>query len=35
MRWARVHAAPWLARRVRGVSSGDGIDPKRPELLPF
>jgi lysophospholipase L1-like esterase len=35
MRWARVHAAPWVVRRVRGVSSGDGVDPKRPELLPF
>jgi lysophospholipase L1-like esterase len=33
-RWAREHAAPWVARRVRGVSSGDGVDPKRPELLP-
>jgi lysophospholipase L1-like esterase len=33
--WARVHAAPWLARRLRGVSSGDGIPPKRPELLPL
>jgi lysophospholipase L1-like esterase len=32
LRWARVHAAPWVARRVRGVSSGDGIPPKRPEL---
>ncbi|HEY6274998.1 MAG TPA: SGNH/GDSL hydrolase family protein [Streptosporangiaceae bacterium] len=35
MRWARVHAAPWVARRVRGVSAGDGVDPKRPELLPM
>ncbi len=34
-RWAREHAAPWLARRLRGVSSGDGIPPKRPELLPL
>ncbi len=33
-RWARVHAAPWLSRRIRGVSSGDDIEPKRPELLP-
>jgi hypothetical protein len=30
-----VHAAPWVARRVRGVSSGDGLGPKRPELLPL
>jgi hypothetical protein len=35
MRWARVHAAPWVARRVRGVSTGDGVNPKRPELLPL
>jgi lysophospholipase L1-like esterase len=33
-RWARQHAAPWVSRRLRGVSSGDGIAPKRPELLP-
>jgi hypothetical protein len=33
--WARQHAAPWLSRRVRGVSSGDGIQPKRRELLPL
>src|ERR1022692_3728536 len=30
--WAREHAAPWLSRRLRGVSSGDGMAPKRPEL---
>jgi lysophospholipase L1-like esterase len=34
-RWARVHAAPWVGRRLRGRSSGDGIPPKRPHLLPF
>jgi hypothetical protein len=34
-RWARVHAAPWLTRRIRGRSSGDGITPKRPQLLPL
>ena len=34
-RWARDHAAPWVRRRVRGVSSGDGRQPKRPELLPL
>jgi hypothetical protein len=32
--WAREHAAPWLSRRLRGVSSGDGAIPKRPHLLP-
>jgi hypothetical protein len=34
-RWARVHAAPWLSRRIRGRSAGDGILPKRPQLLPL
>ena len=34
-RWARQHAIPWASRRLRGVSSGDGIPPKRPELLPL
>jgi lysophospholipase L1-like esterase len=34
-RWAREHAAPWVARRLLGVSSGDGVPPKRPELLPL
>ncbi len=33
-RWARAHLAPWISRRVRGVSSGDGVEPKRPELAP-
>ena len=33
--WARVHAAPWLSRRLRGRSSGDGIPPKRPQLQPL
>jgi len=34
-RWAREHAMPWFSRRVRGVSTGDGIPPKRPEMLPL
>jgi hypothetical protein len=29
------HAAPWLSRRLRKVSSGDGLPSKRPELLPL
>jgi hypothetical protein len=33
-RWAREYAAPWVRRRLRGTSSGDGIRPKRPDLLP-
>jgi lysophospholipase L1-like esterase len=32
VQWARTYAAPWLQRRLRGVSSGDGMAPKRPEL---
>jgi lysophospholipase L1-like esterase len=35
LHWARAHAAPWVARRVRGISSGDDMEPKRPELLPL
>jgi hypothetical protein len=35
LHWARAHAAPWVARRVRGISTGDGRQPKRPELLPL
>jgi lysophospholipase L1-like esterase len=33
--WAREHAAPWVSRRLRGVSSGDGRVAKRPELVPL
>jgi hypothetical protein len=28
--WARTHFAPWVMRRLRGRSSGDHIQPKRP-----
>ena len=35
LRWAQAHAAPWVARRLRGVSTGDGMVPKRPELAPL
>jgi lysophospholipase L1-like esterase len=34
-RWAREFAVPWARRRVTGASSGDGLAPKRPELLPL
>jgi lysophospholipase L1-like esterase len=30
--WAVKHLAPWVMRRIRGVSSGDGLPPKRPVL---
>ena len=33
-RWARQYAGPWVRRRVGGTSSGDGLAPKRPDLLP-
>ena len=33
--WARTYAVPWLQRRLRGTSSGDGMDPKRPDLAPL
>lgn len=34
-RWMREFFVPWVARRVRGVSSGDGISPKHPVLAPI
>jgi lysophospholipase L1-like esterase len=33
--WARAHAVPWVNRRLRKTSSGDGVPPKRPDLLPL
>jgi lysophospholipase L1-like esterase len=35
VRWGWEYARPWLNRRLRGVSSGDGMLPKRPDLLPL
>lgn len=32
--WASGHLAPWMARRLRGVSSGDSVSAKRPVLAP-
>lgn len=32
--WAREHFAPWILRRLRGRSSGDGVTPKRPVAEP-
>ena len=32
--WVRVHLIPWLRRRIRGISSGDGMQPKDPLLRP-
>ncbi len=33
--WMGRHLTPWVVRRIRGVSSGDGREPKRPELAPI
>ena len=33
-RWVGTTVVPWLLRRARGRSSGDGITAKRPRLLP-
>lgn len=33
-RWTREFLGPWIHRRVTGRSSGDGVTPKRPTLLP-
>ncbi len=30
--WMCKHLTPWLIRRIRGRSSGDGREPKRPQL---
>jgi lysophospholipase L1-like esterase len=32
--WVRFHLAPWIWRHLRGRSSGDGREPKRPQLMP-
>ncbi len=34
-RWAREFVVPWVGRRLRGTSSGDGMSPKYPELTRF
>ncbi|GAB3107755.1 SGNH/GDSL hydrolase family protein [Janibacter alkaliphilus] len=33
--WARTYAGPWVQRRVKGISSGDLRDAKRPEITPL
>ena len=35
LHWFTSYFAPWLFRRLRGASSGDGRKAKRPELLPL
>jgi lysophospholipase L1-like esterase len=34
-RWAVEYAVPWVRRRLTHRSSGDGVPPKRPDLLPW
>lgn len=34
-RWVVVHVIPFMVRRMRGVTSGDGLEPKLPELTSF
>ena len=31
--WSRRHLAPWVVRKLRGRSMGDGLSPKYPELV--
>ncbi|GAB6902813.1 SGNH/GDSL hydrolase family protein [Kineosporia succinea] len=33
LQWARTFLVPWIGRRLRGVSSGDAILPKRAEMV--
>lgn len=35
LRWAKDHLLPWIARRLRGHSSGDEQQAKRPRLQPL
>ncbi|MFD7059253.1 SGNH/GDSL hydrolase family protein [Streptomyces sp. NPDC059906] len=35
VRFARQYLLPWIGRRLTGRSSGDGMPPKRPDLLPY
>lgn len=35
IRWQRDYFIPWIWRHVRGKSSGDGREPKRPQLTRF
>ncbi|MFB7335308.1 SGNH/GDSL hydrolase family protein [Streptomyces adustus] len=35
VRFTREYLLPWIGRRLTGRSSGDGLPPKRPDLLPY
>lgn len=32
--WAKEYAGPWVQRRLQGRSSGDTLEPKRPDVAP-
>ncbi|MBJ7458703.1 MAG: SGNH/GDSL hydrolase family protein [Thermoleophilaceae bacterium] len=33
--WLWMHLRPWIVRRIKGTSSGDGISAKRPAMRPL
>jgi lysophospholipase L1-like esterase len=33
--WAKQYLVPWIGRRLRGESSGDHVEAKRPDLMPL
>lgn len=35
LEWAKAYAMPWVQRRLKGTSSGDGVRAKRPNLEPI
>jgi len=35
LHWAKEYLLPWIGRRLRGESSGDDVQAKRPDLLPL
>lgn len=35
LEWARLYAGPWVKRRLTGTSSGDGVSPRWPTLVPM
>ncbi|MEW5660406.1 SGNH/GDSL hydrolase family protein [Streptomyces cinereoruber] len=35
IQWAREYLVPWIGRRLRGESSGDHVEAKRPDLVPL
>ncbi|MFB7511830.1 SGNH/GDSL hydrolase family protein [Streptomyces sp. NPDC056144] len=35
LHWAKEFLVPWIGRRLRGESSGDHVEAKRPDLMPL